>query len=173
MKVKQKVDTIINSFLVVIGLLIIILAITRYNDVKLVFVCVMFSYAILNLLQFILTRKAKDYEGLYTFLASTSIGIIDLYFSFDNANVLAISIMAWTTIMSVIKFIKTDYYNDRKDKMWKLRVVTLVLFMIIAIVTSLSLNYSNNVQVMIMGYFFLIHGILELIDPIVKYLIGK
>ena len=172
-KTKQKVDTIINSFLVVIGLLIIILAALKYSNVKTIFLIVMFSYAILNILQFILTKDSKDYEGLYTFLASLVVGIIDLFFSFDSANVLAISLMAWVTIMAVIKFIKTDYYNDRKDKMWKLRIILLILFIIIGIVTSISLNYSDNVRVMILGYFFLIHGILELIDPITKYLIGK
>ncbi len=173
MKTKQKIDTVINSFLVVIGLLIILSAVFKYSNVKIVFLSVMFSYALLNLIQFILTKKSKDYEGLYTFLASISVGIVDIFFSFENDNVLAISLMSWVSIMSVIKFIKTDYYNDRKDKMWKLRIVLLLLFMLIGIVTSISLNYSDNVRVMVLGYFFLIHGILELIDPITKYLIGK
>ena len=173
MKTKQKIDTVINSFLVVIGLLIILSAVFKYSNVKIVFLSVMFSYALLNLIQFILTKKSKDYEGLYTFLASISVGIVDIFFSFENDNVLAISLMSWVSIMSVIKFIKTDYYNDRKDKMWKLRIVLLLLFMLIGIVTSISLNYSDNVRVMVLGYFFLIYGILELIDPITKYLIGK
>lgn len=173
MKTKQKVDTVINSFLILLAILIILLALLKYSNVKLVFLTVMFSYATLNLLQFILTKDSKDYEGLYTFLASVAVGIVDLYFSFDSANVLAISLMSWVTMMSVIKFIKTDYYNDRKDKMWKLRIVLLGLFMLIGIVTSISLNYSDNVRIMVLGYFFLIHGILELIDPITKYLIGK
>ena len=173
MKTKQKIDTVVNSFLVIIGILIIVLAALKYSNVKLIFLIVMFSYALLNLLQFILTKKSKDYEGLYTFLASLVVGIVDLNFSFDNTNVLSISLLAWISMMSVIKFVKTDYYNDRKDKMWKLRIILLVLFILIGIVTSISLNYSNNVRIMILGYFFLIHGILELIDPITKYLIGK
>ena len=75
--------------------------------------------------------------------------------------------------MTIIKFVKADYYNDRRDRMWKFRIVTLVLFVIVAILTSIALNYNSNVQVLVVGYFFLIHGILELTDPIVKYLIGK
>ena len=173
MKSKQKIDTVINSFLVSLGLLMIIAAVFNYSDVKTVFIAVMFFYAIFNLVQYIYTRKSNDYEGLYTFLASMTVGIIDIFFSFSTENVLPISLMAWVIMMSVIKFIKTDYYNDRKDKMWKLRIVLLLLFMLIGIVTSISLNYSDNVRVLILGYFFLIHGILELIDPITKYLIGK
>lgn len=173
MKIKQKVDIVIDSFLVVIGMLIIVLAKLNYNDVKLLFIGTMISYAVLNLLQFLLTRKSKDYEGLYTFIASMVVGIVGIYFSFDKENVLSVSIMSWVTMMAVIKFIKTDYYNDRRDRMWKLRVVTLVLFMLVGILTSISLNYSTNVQVLVIGFFFLIHGILELIDPITKYLLSR
>lgn len=173
MKIKQKVDIVIDSFLVVIGMLIIVLAKLNYNDVKLLFIGTMISYAVLNLLQFLLTRKSKDYEGLYTFIASMVVGIVGIYFSFDKENVLSVSIMSWVTMMAVIKFIKTDYYNDRRDRMWKLRIVTLVLFMLVGILTSISLNYSTNVQVLVIGFFFLIHGILELVDPITKYLLSR
>lgn len=173
MKTKQKIDTVIDSFLVIIGIIIVFLSIFKYSDVKLIFISVMICYAILNLVQFILTRDSKDYEGLYTFLASLTVGIIDFFFNFDNTDVISVSIMSWVTMMAVIKFIKTDYYNDRKDRMWKFRVISLILFIVVGILASLSLNYNSNIQVMIIGYFFLIHGILELIDPITKYLIGK
>ena len=62
MKLKQKVDSIINSFLVIIGIIIIILSVLKYNDVKIVFISVMIAYAIINLIQFLLTKKSNDYE---------------------------------------------------------------------------------------------------------------
>lgn len=173
MKFKQKIDFLINSFLIIIGLIIIVLGNLKYDNVKIVFIGIMLSYAVLNLIQFLLTKKSKDYEGLYTFLASLSIAIVDIFFAFDNVNVLAISLMSWVSIMSVIKFLKSDYYNDNKDKMWKLRIILLILFMITGILTSISFNYPENIQIIVLGYFFLIHGILELVDPITKYLIGK
>lgn len=172
MKVKQKVDIVINSFLIVIGIMLVIMAILGFNDMKSAFIGVMFSYAALNLIQFILTKGSKDFEGLYTFLASLVIGGIAFYYSFST-KVLSILIMAWVISMAIIKLIKTDYYNDRKDKMWKFRIVTLILFVVLGILTSLSLNYSTNVQVLIIGYFFINHGILELFDPITKYLIQR
>ena len=172
MKTKQKVDSVIDSFLVIVGIIVILLAIFKSSEVKLVFVNVMFAYALLNVVQFLLTKESKDFEGLYTFIASLIVGASALCFEF-NTNVLSICIMSWTTIMAVIKFIKTDYYNDRKDKMYKLRIITLILFIIVGFLAALSLNYSANVQVLILGYFFLINGILELIDPVAKYLIGK
>ncbi len=150
-----------------------ILGIVGYNKIKVVFVSALFTYAIFNFIQYYLTRKSKDMEGLYTALASILVGIADLYFPFTNNVVLPLSIMVWAILMSIIKLIKADYYNDRRDRVWKFKMVTLGLFMVISVLTSVALNYNSNVQVLIIGYYFVINGILELSEPIVKYLLGK
>ena len=173
MKTKQKVDMIIEGALLLLGLVIIVLGILNYSNIKVIFVSALFIYALFNFIQYLLTRESKDMEGLYTALASVFIGIADLNFPFTNNLVLPLSIMSWTIIMSIIKVIKADYYNDRKDKTWKFKIATLVLFMVISVLTSIALNYNYNVQVLIIGYFFLINGIMELSEVIVKYLIGK
>lgn len=173
MKTKQFVDIIIEGVLLLFGLLIMILGIVGYSKIKVVFVSALFTYAIFNFIQYYLTRKSKDMEGLYTALASVLVGIADLYFPFTNNVVLPVSIMVWSILMSIIKVIKADYYNDRRDRVWKFKMVSLCVFMVISVLTSVALNYNNNVQVLIIGYFFVINGILELSEPIVKYLLGK
>ena len=173
MKTKQKIDMCIEASLLLLGLVMIVFGIFSYSNIKVMFVSALFIYAIFNLVQYVLTRKSKDMEGLYTGLSSIIIGIIDIYVPFNNNIVLPMSIMGWAMFMSVIKLIKADYYNDRKDKTWKFKIATLVLFMVVSILTSIALNYNSNVQVLIIGYYFLINGILELSEVIVKYLIGK
>ena len=70
MKLKQKVDMIIDAILIVIGIVMLMLPTFRITDIKNLFFTIMILYAILNFIQFILTRKSKDYEGLYTMLIS-------------------------------------------------------------------------------------------------------
>ena len=55
------------------------------------------------------------------------------------------------------------------NKIWILRIITLGLFILVGIITTLSLAYTADVQLIVLGYFFLIHGILELVDPITVY----
>ena len=153
MKLKQKVDMIIDAILIVIGIVMLMLPTFRITDIKNLFFTIMILYAILNFIQFILTRKSKDYEGLYTMLISLGIGFVGLFFSFNNPFQLAASVLSWTTLMGIAKLIKTNYYNDRRDRMYKLRIFTLIAFMVL-------------------GFFFYTHGILELIDPLVKYLLS-
>ena len=70
-------------------------------------------------------------------------------------------------MLSLIKLKKGDYYNDRKNKMWIVEVISLVLFILAGLLTTMNLYYENDIQVLILGYFFLIHGMLELFDPLI------
>ena len=119
MKLKQKVDMIIDTILIVIGIVMLMLPTFKITDIKNLFFTIMILYAILNFIQFILTRKSKDYEGLYTMLISLGIGFVGLFFSFNNPFQLAASVLSWTTLMGIAKIIKTNYYNDRRDRMYK------------------------------------------------------
>ena len=172
MKLKQKVDMIIDAILIVIGIVMLMLPTFKITDIKNLFFTIMILYAILNFIQFILTRKSKDYEGLYTMLISLGIGFVGLFFSFNNPFQLAASVLSWTTLMGIAKLIKTNYYNDRRDRMYKLRIFTLIAFMVLGLLTSINLYYEISVQVVVLGFFFYTHGILELIDPLVKYLLS-
>lgn len=174
MKYKQKVDLSIAVFLIVIGCGILILPLFKAAELELIFIIVMILYSIANFLQFILTRSSKDYEGLFTSLISVIVVIASFFLDILEKPVnLAMLLMLWVTAMSVIKLKKSDYYDDRNNKMWKLRIATLALFMVVGFLTSINLYYEEYVRVIVLGYFFFIHGVLELTDPIVNYLLQK
>ena len=63
MKLKQKVDMTIDAILIIIGIVMLILPTFKVTNIKHLFFTIMLLYAILNFIQFILTRKSKDYEG--------------------------------------------------------------------------------------------------------------
>ena len=75
--------------------------------------------------------------------------------------------------MSLNKLKESDYYHDRKNKLWELNIVNLILFILAGILTTLNLNQPGDMQILLIGFFFLINGILELMDPLVAYLISK
>lgn len=173
MKSKQKVDLIIALVLLLIGIGLILLPIYIEPNMKIVLRVIFSLYAIVNLIQFILTKKSKDYEGLHTCIVS----IIALIATFvidvaTSPKAIALTIMIWTTLFSLVKLKKVDYYHDKNDRMWKLRVFTLILFILTGIATSISLAYTSSVQTIVIGFFMMIHAILELFDPIVKTLIN-
>ena len=174
MNKKQKVELIIAAFLIICGSLVLIFPLFQFVKVKFIFISVLAVYGLLNLIKFILVRESKDYEGLFTTLASIVALIVVCFLDVDNVPwYLALSLFIWIIFMSLIKLKKADYYNDRKNKVWILEIVTLILFILSGLLTTINLYYENDIQVLVLGYFYLIHGILELVDPLAIYLTGK
>ena len=174
MNKKQKVELIIATFLILCGSLVLIFPLFQFVKVKLIFILVLAVYGVLNLIKFILVRESKDYEGLFTTLASIVALIVVCFLDIESVPwYLALSLFIWIIMMSLIKLKKADYYNDRRNKTWILEVVTLILFILSGLLTTINLYYENDIQVLVLGYFYLIHGILELVDPLTIYLTGK
>jgi uncharacterized membrane protein HdeD (DUF308 family) len=173
MKYKQKVDIVIALLLIITGSVILTLPLFEVNNIRLVSIIVFGVYTALNIIQYVLTYKSKDIEGMISAVASlVALIAINIYNPTDSPKTLAMILMTWVIIMSIAKLHKTDYYHDRRDRMWKLRVLNLGIFIIAGILTSVNLAYVSEVQIIVFGFFMFIHGILELFDPVTKYLIS-
>lgn len=171
MNKKQIVDLLIAVFLIICGVVLLVFPLFHFVKVKPIFMGILAIYGILNLIQFILTKDAKDYEGLLTMIASVITLIVA--WRLDVAKTpwyLALTLFIWIIMMSLIKMKKADYYNDRKNPVWILKIVTLILFILSGLLATLNLYYEADIQILVLGFFFLIHGMLELFDPLTVYL---
>lgn len=174
MKRKQLVDLIIAIFLILTGCSLLVFPLVNFLNVKNIFLGVLIIYAILNFIKFLLTFKSKDYEGLLTFLASvvTIIVALKVDISLKPWN-LAITLFVWIIMMSLIKLKKSDYYNDRNSKMWIIKIANLILFIVAGILATINLYYTVDIQILVLGFFFFINGILELVDPLANYILDE
>ena len=172
MKRKELVDLITAVSLIILGSLVLILPLFKVFSIKYVFMGVLTFYGIMNLIQFILTSKEKDYEGLFTMIASIISLILLGFLEVENTPVnLALVLFMWIIMMSLIKLKKCDYYHDRHKKIYILKIVTLILFILIGLLTVINLYYEAEVQILVLGFFYFIHGVLELVDPITNFLV--
>lgn len=171
MNKKQKVELIIATFLIIMGSLLLIFPLFLFIKVKLIFTSILGIYAILNFIKFLFVKQTKDYEGLFVTLASLIVIILASFLDIESIPwYLALTLFIWIIFMSLIKLKKADYYNDRKNKAWILEIITLILFILSGLLTTINLYYENDIQILVLGYFYLIHGILELVDPIALFL---
>jgi uncharacterized membrane protein HdeD (DUF308 family) len=173
MKYKQKIDIIVALFLVLFGSIILVLPLFNITNIKAIGIIIFSIYTVLNIAQYILTYKSKDIEGVISAIASVVALIVTIVTKPQNdPRTLAMILMTWVIIMSIAKLHKADYYHDRRDRMWKVRVLNLGIFIIAGILTSINLAYTGEVQIIVVGFFLFIHGIVELFDPVTKYLIA-
>ena len=174
MNKKQVVDLIIALLLIVVGSALLVFPLLHFIAVKIIFISVLGVYGLLNLIQFLLTFKSKDYEGLFTALASIVVLVIVCFLNVDtNKWYLALSLFIWIILMSLIKLKKADYYHDRQNRVWIMKVITLIVFILCGLLTTINLYYESDIQILVLGYFYLIHGIIELLDPVTGYLLEK
>ena len=172
MKRKEKVDFLTSLSLIVLGSVILIFPLVNIVNVKYVFMGVLSFYGVMNLTKFFLTSEKKDYEGLYVMISSILtlllLGAINIE---DKPVNLALVLFTWIILMSMIKLKKCDYYHDCNNKVFIYKLLSLILFILIGLLTSFNLYYSKDVQVLVLGFFYFINGVLELFDPILNYLL--
>ena len=156
-----------------LAVIIILLPTFKITNIKIVLLTIFGFYAIFKIVSFILTYKEKDYESLFTSIVSLG-GFLGVNFIQLNAKYISLIVLVWMGLMCLIKLKKADFYHDRYNKMWMLRLFILFVFLSTGLITGLNLMYESSVQVIIIGYFFLINSILDAIDPITNYLMrGK
>lgn len=168
------VEFVVAWILVLLGGIITILPLFSVVDVRIVFILIISFYGIIHLIKNLLILNAKDYSGFGTAISCVIILILLLKLNIlENPLHLALALFIWVILMSLVKLKESDYYHDRKNKLWELNVVNLILFILVGIITTINLYCTTDIQILVIGFFFLINGILELMDPLVAYIITK
>lgn len=169
MKKKSLVDLITGISLMLLAGVILLLPTFKVNDLNFILKTIFGFYAMIKFVQFILILKEKDFESLFTFMISLGALISLFLIEFTTKNMVLV-LMIWMALMCLIKLKKADFYHDRKNKMWILRLFILFAFLTAGLLTGINLYYEASVQTIIVGFFFFINGILDSIDPIALYL---
>lgn len=169
MKKKELVDLITGISLMLLAGVILLLPTFKVNDLSFILKTIFGFYALIKLTQFILILKDKDFESLFTCLISIG-ALMSLFFIESTTKNMVLILMIWMGFMCLIKLKKADFYHDRHNRMWILRLFILFAFLTSGLLTGINLYYEASVQTIIVGFFFFINGILDVVDPISKYL---
>lgn len=174
MSVKTKAYIITSLSLIICSSIVILLPLLSINNVKVTFIIIMLFYMVSNLIDYLLVKKTKDREGLYTAIVCLiSLTLVIILNVMENPIYLAFILLIWTFGMSLVKLKKADYYHDRKNNMWIMHIITLFIFILIGLLTAVNLYYAAEIQILMLGNFFFINGILDLIDPLANLIKEK
>ena len=169
MKKKELIDLITGLSLMLLAGVILLLPSFKVNDLSFILKTIFGFYALIKLTQFILIIKEKDFESLFTCLISLGALISLFLIEFTTKNMVLV-LLIWMGIMCLIKLKKADFYHDKQNKMWILRLFMLFVFLTSGLLTGINLYYEASVQTIIVGFFFFLNGVLDTIDPIAMYL---
>lgn len=171
MKKKEITDFIVSISLMIMSICIIVLGYFEVTDLKLILSIAFGFYAVIKLTQFIIIRKEKDVQSLFTGIISLGACLAITCFDLKMKYII-LTILIWMGLMCLIKLKKADFYHDRGNKMWILRIFMLFVFIVSALLTGLNLTHESDIQILVIGSFLLLNSILEAIDPLVLYIVG-
>ena len=168
------VEFITAWVLILVAAIITILPIFNITNIKSIFIIVISLYGIIHIIKNFLLLNSKDYSGFSTAAARIIALVLMIFLDVnDSPWNLAMILFIWIILISLTKLKESDYYHDRKNKLWELNIANLILFIVSGILTAVNLYYTSEIQILVLGFFFLINGILELMDPLVAYIIAK
>lgn len=174
MERRTLVEFVTAWILVLCGGMITLLPIFNITNVRIVFILIISLYGIVHLIKNFFILNSKDYSGFSISISCVVALILMLFLDVnDSPWNLALILFIWVILVSLTKLKESDYYHDRKNKLWGLNIVNLILFILTGVLTSVNLYYTGDIQILVLGFFFLINGILELMDPLVAYIIEK
>lgn len=169
MKNKQKTNNFINlvvsGILILLGLLLLIFPWFGIKDPTHLLYILFGIYGVIKLFEYFFTKAGSDREDLYTGIVCLLAMISAFLFSsYNQALVLGITLVSWVAVMALIKLIKLDFYHDRHHKMFYVNLTTFLVFLIIGVLTSINLYFDLTVQTLVLGYFFVINGLINLAE---------
>lgn len=135
------------------------------------FVSGLLMFACVNLIKYIVVGKNPTTERVYMTVASAGSGALNIILGgfFENQHmILAISIMVFVLSITTVKLFTIDYYHDRKDAFFYIETMLLCIFLIVGIVISVNLFSDTTLQTIMLGFLFIIIGILDGVNISIK-----
>lgn len=170
----DKINIIISTVIIIMGLLLLILS-SATNARPITMLYIVFTiYSIIKIEEYFITKPKNDYEELYTAIICAIAALSGFKFnSYNTQMVLALTLISWVSAMCIIKLIKIDYYHDRNNKMMYINLGTFFLFLLLGLLTSINLYFSEQIQSLMLGFYFIIIGILDITEDLIRILSSK
>ena len=109
---KEKVDLIIAILLVLLGSTLLVFPALKIVNVRNILLAVFVFYGVINALQFILTSKEHDYEGLFTTICSIIALIMLGTLGVNKPINLALIVFIWVILMSLVNlFLQNSFFE--------------------------------------------------------------
>lgn len=164
-KTKNLVNFISSLSIIILGILFFIVpTVSNMEPNKILFV-VMLLYFGVKISEYILTRKSRDSETIWVAIACFLASASAIQYGSIASNILvSVSLSVWVLILTIIKLIKINEYREQENTLMYINIVTMSLFILLGVLSVVSI-YREIVSInLILGFFFIIEGILHSLE---------
>ena len=163
-----------NIILIITSILTLLLGVSFFFERSIsfidgceIFYVVMLLYFGLEFTNYLLTKNQTGMNSLYISLACLIASISGLKYMDEPSNlVLTITLIGWMVIMLIIKLIRIEDLRNKMNYSVFINIFSMSLFILLGFLTITNLYKEITNQVMILGFFFTINGILNILEVI-------
>ena len=156
-------------FISIFGILNPFLGILNIRNCMLI---LLISFSFINAFKFLYKKDYSDFETLYYCMAGCIFALIMYFFKIESNKNLALFILLWVFVLSLIKLVKCDNYHDDDNLLWVSKLSSIVIFMIVGFVTAINLGNGRVVNIIIISYFFFINYVLDFMHDVFEMIRG-
>jgi len=169
MKKEKFLENVVISMIIIFyGAFVLLSSLIKFYDFGLMFSLFFFLYGILHLIAFKLNSEKKEYSNLLIGITSILFGAGAILLKIiENPKYLAMFILLWAFLVSLIKLKKGDYFHDRKSKLWYIEISNLIIYLLSSILFSLNLALENHSLILLFGFFVFVIGILDFFEGLI------
>ena len=162
----------LDIFLIIISIFGILNPFLGILNLRNCLLILLLSYSFINAFKFLLKKDYTDFEYLYSCLSGCLFALIMYFVKINTNKNLALFILLWVFVSTLIKLIKCDNYHDNNNKLWISKLANITIFMIIGFVTAINLGNGRVVNIITISYFFFINYILDFMHDIFEMIRG-
>ena len=156
-----------KNMVLLIGMSFFFIKFITFIDGCELFYVAMLLYFGCEFANYILTRKVTGMHSLYVSLACLIASVSGLKYMNEPSNmVLSITLASWMIIMIVIKLFRIEELRSELNNSVFINIFSMSLFILLGflVVTNLYLSISN--EALMLGFFFVANGILNIIETV-------
>lgn len=166
-KTKNVILVITSFFTLLIGLFFFIEDGIEFLDGNQVFYIAMLLYFGAEFTNYLLTKKVTGMHSLYISLASLIASVSGLIYMDKQTNlVLSFTLIGWMIMMVVIKLIRIEDLRNHMNNSVFINIFSMSLFILLGFLTITNLYKEISNPNMMLGFFFVVNAILNIIETI-------
>jgi len=163
-----------NIILIITSILVLMLGVSFFFNKYIeflegseIFYVVMLLYFGFEFTNYLLTKKVTGMHSLYISLTCMIASFSGLKYINEPSNmVISITLIGWMTLMLIIKLIRIEDLRNKNNYSVFINIFTMSLFILLGFLTITNIYKEiSNINLML-GFFFTVNGILNLIENI-------
>lgn len=166
-KNKNMILIITSLFILLIGISFFLTEYITFIESSKIFYLIMLLYFGAEFTNYLLTKKVTGMHSLYISLASIIASLSGLKYANESSNmVISFTLIGWMIMMVIIKLIKIEDLRNQNNYSTFINIFTMSIFILLGFLTITNIYKEiSNINLML-GFFFTVNGILNIIETI-------